>query len=125
MAKTPAFRLRSAMLIAENTTNGIADTVWMDASFGTSSVAEIADNLDMTLTPNPVNKGSLKVTLGLQNPGKVSIEIYDLHGRKLHEESFTSRNEFTVNVSDLSAGIYYLHLETDGKLISRQFEMLK
>ena len=90
-----------------------------------SSVKMDDVDFDLTLTPNPVDKGLLKVTLGTEHHGKIRIEIYDVLGRKWREDEFVNQNEFTVNVRDLAAGVYFLHFFTGDRRISRQFEVVK
>lgn len=89
------------------------------------SIAMGEHDIEFALIPNPVNTGSLKVILGSENLGNVRIEIYDVLGRKLLEEAFNNRKEFSIDVSDLTAGIYYVHCMIGSKSISRQFEVIK
>jgi len=67
----------------------------------------------MTIFPNPVNEGSSVNLKG--NSGEVSIEVYDLSGRKVFEKANVGTS---FRAKSLKKGHYFI-LITDGEELSR------
>lgn len=65
---------------------------------------------DFTLSPNPATS-TLQIT-GSQK-GKYSASIMDLYGRKLNAFQFTAT--CTADISALTAGCYFVHIETESQ----------
>ena len=67
--------------------------------------------------PNPV-ASQLNVHFDVSNNSKLILYIFDIHGRKLKEVSTSTNNNSTsIDMSDLSSGIYMLHIsDTDGSV---------
>ncbi len=72
---------------------------------------------DFKLYPNPVND-----RLYIKNSIKedVEIEVYSVKGELLINKKFLKDSEIEINLSDLSEGIYMVHLSTKDKLISKK-----
>jgi len=66
--------------------------------------------------PNPA-KNSTRISYQLNKRSKVSLEIYDITGRKVMEVNQGTQNEgvhnIELNVSDLSSGTYFYTLKAD------------
>lgn len=83
------------------------------------------NNLYLRVQPNPFDE-QIRVFLSIESPSAVEIRITDMMGRTVMErkEQFVSgENEFVWNGVDLSgnavsAGMYFLTIENDGRLIS-------
>tara|TARA_B110000046_G_C12986411_1_gene395848 strand:+ start:633 stop:1232 length:600 start_codon:yes stop_codon:yes gene_type:complete len=76
----------------------------------TASFSEINNLINVKIFPNPVNdKLNIQFSLDL---GEIKGTIYSLTGQKI--QVFTQNNlEKTIEISDLSEGIYFLKLETE------------
>ena len=105
--------------IATGTTNGMENSGY--CSFLTIddlkliSTLSISDNnkkADIDLFPNPV-KDDLYIQI--KDFGKYTYQITDLSGRILKSGFFES-SETSINVQNLSAGIYFLQLTTQEQL---------
>ena len=77
----------------------------------------------INIHPNPVREN---LTLQLENSyiGKVNIRITDMNGVTKKNESITkslSAATLSVNVKNLSAGMFLLHIQTGKQLITRKF----
>jgi hypothetical protein len=72
---------------------------------------------DFKVYPNPANSVVSIVSI---NAKITSVEIYDLLGKKVHEEYNLSNNTNIVNVSDLSNGIYLLTIKSDNKSFTKK-----
>ncbi|MDZ7741305.1 MAG: T9SS type A sorting domain-containing protein [Bacteroidota bacterium] len=60
----------------------------------------------------------------LREGKKVSLEIFDQHAHLVYQfrEAWFARgnNQFSIDLQDLSSGIYYLRLLTNEEVISRK-----
>ncbi len=91
-----------------------ADTITVGGSLNTFNSSE-----DTRIFPNPVREKLCIVSLGSD---QLELELYDLSGRRLREESFISQAELLT--SDLPVGLYILKI-SDRKGYRRQFKLLK
>ena len=82
------------------------------------SLTDKAESSDMLLYPNPVidqlqiNYESLKIE-------NVQVEIVDLQGRVLHQQTIISQNgtnQLKISVSQLSKGLYVCRFKSDDKI---------
>jgi hypothetical protein len=83
-----------------------------------SSTEEVTREADFafTLFPNPVAAETLQVSGTVEQPGNISIKVFDLAGRcQLSYQEQASSGDFTVSldISSLPAGSYFLEM-TDG-----------
>ena len=74
-------------------------------------------NEDMVFYPNPANEFVYVKTKDFKN--ECRAELYDPLGRKLEDFS-TAENIFSVPVSTLSAGIYYLKITLGNKVFTQR-----
>ena len=72
--------------------------------------------VDMSIYPNPVeDQLQIKTTADITN--KIAT-VFDINGRRVLSEKLESN---TLNVSNLSGGVYFLRLESFGKVMTRKF----
>jgi hypothetical protein len=73
--------------------------------------------------PNPFHKTSL-VNYEITNTGTVTMEVYDMTGRKLMDinEGFKNPGKYSIllNASGLSKGVYFYCLKMNGASITRR-----
>lgn len=77
------------------------------------SVGELGKNNALKLYPNPTNS-ILNIDLELENPQEVSYTIIDVLGKEYTmPQTFMANNhhQHTINVSQLSKGIYFIKLK--------------
>ncbi|WP_313806396.1 M28 family peptidase [Flavobacterium sp.] len=86
----------------------------------TLSNSEFADDFQVSVFPNPV-KGKLSINLGsLTNPNYV-FSIVDINGKKVADYVFKEAKQIeTIDVSDLSSGMYLGILEAGDKRITKK-----
>lgn len=120
--------------------HGTAPSDWSPGfSFTTGDVTSAVDPvphaaaLDMTVFPNPFNP-STTVAFDLPRAGVVTIEVFDLAGRRvrslldesleagLHSVTWNGRDDRGVGVG---SGVYLVKLVTPAGTVSRQVLMLK
>jgi len=99
----------------------------------TTGVEEIASHpLAMTLGvkayPNPARSLSV-IRYSLPNDGKVSLQLYDISGRLVKTLVNENKNpgiyKISLNTKTLSAGVYFLSLETKEKKIIERLIIIK
>lgn len=79
-------------------------------------VTDIAANNQIAIYPNPM-QNSFTVNAGLLN--NISVELYDMSGRKLLQQKLTG-NQDMVDVAALSNGIYICAVIADNKVVKRE-----
>jgi hypothetical protein len=97
---------------------------WMMARVaGWSGVTDVEDNEKqiegITINPNPVS-GTAEIKFYNHSSGIVSLKLYDMLGREVMSlcEGITDSGEIKIemNVSQLNGGMYYLKLESNGRI---------
>jgi hypothetical protein len=93
---------------AINTTHNIAE----------GSVLSVIDEtlIDVSIYPNPV-EAILTIETSADLTNKIAT-VFDINGKRVHNQKLTTN---TLEVSSLGSGIYFLRLESDGKIIKRKF----
>ncbi|HLP21842.1 MAG TPA: T9SS type A sorting domain-containing protein [Chitinophagales bacterium] len=81
-----------------------------------TGVNEVADNVQVILSPNPV-KESFQLQLSETPAPQTYLHVYDAMGSELRKEPVLS-SQNTVSRHGLSAGIYFWQLEAQGKTLS-------
>jgi arabinogalactan endo-1,4-beta-galactosidase len=84
---------------------------------GITSLTASSKDISLSVFPNPANS-ELNVQFNATSAAKVSMEIYDLQGRKIKTfevKPVVGTNIFPLNISDLNIfpGLYVLHLTSD------------
>jgi hypothetical protein len=93
---------------AINTTHTIVE--------GSFLAVEDQSLVDMIIFPNPANDIiNIKTSASLID--KIAT-VFDINGKRVLNEKLTSD---TINVSFLDSGIYFLRLESNGKIMKRKF----
>lgn len=78
---------------------------------------ENIENFAIKIYPNPAqNFVNISANKTIE-----SIEILDFSGRSIMEFNIQNENNFSIDISGLSSGIYILKSVIDGKIISRKF----
>ncbi len=76
-----------------------------------------------SISPNPA-QDIATVQFSLEEENNVSLEIFDINGRKvktiLSEKMNVGEQSHQVDLSDLDSGIYYLHIRTGKKIVTRK-----
>lgn len=87
-----------------------------------SSVVESAGKIDFTVYPNPANN-FITVQLGFDSK-QSEIKIYNTMGQLVTSEPVEKQNT-TIDISKLSSGIYYLHLQSSNGIGVKKFEVVR
>ena len=72
--------------------------------------------IDVSIYPNPVeNELTIKTSADVIN--KIAT-VFDINGKRVLNTKIKST---TIDVSSLTSGVYFLRLESEGKIIKRKF----
>ena len=80
------------------------------------STPELSTNLEqVSVYPNP-NNGSFTVELQSITLNTVSIDIYDIRGRKIHKQAYTNNGNFkqVIELGNIESGLYLITV-SDGQ----------
>jgi hypothetical protein len=97
-----------------NLSNSIDGSISLTAGFSILNVGihQIQNELaSVVMFPNPVNE-LLNITLKNLQTSTVNLQLYDITGRMIKNIE-TTKNEFTVDVSELNNGVYFCLITAD------------
>jgi len=69
----------------------------------------LSNSGNIEIYPNPAHD-ELSIKINNMESGLVSVSIFDSHGQKIIDKTFS--NKIDLNVSTFSGGVYYLKLQT-------------
>ena len=96
------------------------DIIWWNQQRWNVSVQDVAFNDDnIAVYPNPAND-QLNVSLLFAESNAVNIELFDLTGKAVATPNMNqaiSPNQYTLDVADLTKGVYILKV-TNGTKVS-------
>jgi PKD repeat protein len=84
-----------------------------------ANIKEISES-NFTLFPNP-NTGSFDIQLNNYNIPNATVRITNMLGEILLEENMSALATKHIDVSNLSAGMYYVIIKTENKVAVRKF----
>jgi hypothetical protein len=79
-------------------------------------------NDELRIYPNPTN-GQITITNDALNQvqGRMtSIEVFDIYGRTVSTHYSLLTTHYSMDISDLTAGIYFLRVETDKGMVTKK-----
>ncbi len=85
----------------------------------TVGVTEVLRQNDFTLYPNPA-KSLITLQSTIEGPVKIDYEIVDVLGKTVMQNQ-NNNNTFSVTISDLNAGIYFIRLKMNNSLVVKKF----
>ena len=91
-----------------------------------TSTGDLNDGFDLSLYPNP-SKGSISLKFNSAEERNMEISVVDQVGKVVRDNvNYSAKGDdtYSIDVSDLSPGIYYLHLQMDDKTLSRKIILM-
>ena len=98
--------------------NGCISSDSVNVTFQDCSGIEEISASDLKIFPNPANS-SVHVILPNDFNGKTLIQILDVTGKVIINENVADKN-ITININQLSAGIYYIRVLNNDKTIVKE-----
>jgi hypothetical protein len=91
-------------------------------------INELNEEIELSMYPNP-NSGSMYVNFNLKETSNLSIDITNLNGqvvKTIANGSYNSGAQFmNIDLSDLSNGMYFTRIITNGKVSNNKFTLNK
>jgi len=84
------------------------------------------DGFDLSVFPNPASE-NIHLKFSSSEKRKIEIGIFNQLGNVVRENlkyASTGNDTYSIDVSDLSSGIYYVRLNIDDKIISRKIVLM-
>lgn len=119
------------LIISINRNNAPRGPIAVDLmSFIDQTLTSIAnfekDGYDLSVFPNPAYE-NINLKFSSSEKRKIEISIFNQFGKAVRKNlkySATGNDSYSIDVSDLSSGIYYVHLNMDDKIISRKIVLM-
>ncbi len=77
-------------------------------------ISTIAEN-SFTIYPNPSTAGEFTLQLAQLNSNEVKLNIFNMLGKQVYQNQFSTEAPIRVSNTDFEAGIYLIQVEIDGK----------
>ena len=87
-----------------------------------TGIDEIASGLNFSVYPNPT-EGTFNINLSEDGLNSFDVSVMDVTGRVIYSKT-TGSNEITVDLNNQDAGMYFVHVNAEGKTATRTL-MLK
>jgi len=122
--ETLTYRAIDGLLVVGTHGNGIFQTNLTSANDLLSGVESLkVKNLEMNIYPNPVTH-SVNVEFTLKINSQVNLHLYDELGKlvkRIKKDNYKiGKNKFQLEIGDLKSGIYFVSLNVDDKVFTRQ-----
>jgi hypothetical protein len=88
------------------------------------NVNEISLNNSIEIYPNPSN-GNFTINVVNLKSVSIALSLYDILGSKIHEFKNITNFPFTVNLNELSSGIYYFKIDAVDKTLTKKIIISK
>ncbi len=92
-----------------------------------SGIEELSDADDIKLFPNPTD-GKLYLILNDRNLQEISVKIYNVIGEmamELTNKKGLTKGQYTIDLSALPNGIYFVKVKTGDSIITRKISLIK
>lgn len=83
-------------------------------------ISEVVKQNDFSLFPNPA-KSIITIASTINGTVKINYEIVDVLGKVVMASDHTGHDKFSVNISDLNSGIYFLRLQVNNSVVVKKF----
>ena len=97
----------------------VVDSITDDPSTG---IANKTEGVELKAYPNPV-QNNVKVETNLTDASRVQLSVVNMQGRILQQASYqdvSGQQTLNLDMGGVSAGSYYLRLQTAGGQVARQ-----
>jgi|GEM_PF-752802 len=106
----------------------LSDDITASGSFSTNDIAIDVEDVEglesFDIFPNPVsNNQPVIVTLQSKESMKGDLEMYNVNGQLIHNQDIqvaASLNSYSLDVQDLPAGLYVIHLEFEEGTVQKK-----
>ena len=106
--------------------NNFSTAQWTDSTATTGIRYGKGEVFDFTLSPNPVNKSKLTVTIPRLPKGNYEIKIYDSSGRLMQIKKYGLGSgkgglKIKLKIGNLKPGVYFVRTQTGNQALEKKF----
>ena len=85
-----------------------------------------AASASLSVYPNP-SDGVIHCDLNLQSSSEVSVEVFDLLGKRVHSANLgnTTSRQFEIDLSREYPGIYFISVKSGSESLTRKINLVK
>ena len=112
----------STLLFDANSITNVGSNDMFLAKIGntfTTSILELSKNNSISVSPNPATN-LLTISFPANNIKSCTINLYDMMGEKMLDEIITHTSLYTINISTLPQGIYFMEVNMDNEKVVRK-----
>ena len=70
-----------------------------------------SSEVSLSVYPNAVSKGTLRIRLDGMNKEEYSVQIFDVMGKAIFYDLLVAQYELEISVADFESGMYILHVQ--------------
>ncbi len=85
-------------------------------------VEEFNSNLDLNVFPNPIQRGN-ELNLTLKGAVIQRVELYNMEGRKMHQEEFRDQSRISIATDKLNPAVYFVRIKSNKGLTQKKIEV--
>lgn len=101
---------------------GVENAITLALTSSTEIDEHTENNLSLIAYPNPTF-GTINVEYNSQSP--VQFDVINMLGKNVMSQNTNNTNNYTIDVSSLTKGLYFLQMTTDSKITSLKFTLHK
>ena len=109
-----------------NAQHGTIDPSWWSAQWELEAIGSVrrlnhtvlretedakSSEVSLSVYPNPVSKGTLRIRLDGMNKEEYSVQIFDVMGKAIFYDLLVAQYELEISVDDFESGMYMLHVQ--------------
>ena len=109
------------LTVTDNSINNTGTLVSWGLDFGCTLANNDYENSDLAIYPNP-NKGNFNLQFTNAGANEIKVNVYDMRGRKIFENSYANESTFNENIqlNNAQSGIYLVSVTAgDKKIVKR------
>ncbi|HIP32033.1 MAG TPA: T9SS type A sorting domain-containing protein [Crocinitomicaceae bacterium] len=91
----------------------------LSSSTEEKAIIDLSRPFEVSIYPNP-STGLVTFDFPENEEGELTIEVYDLTGKRMHSESWSDTNGQQIDLSDLHKGMYLVKISIDKVLVTTQ-----
>ena len=119
------FTLNADGKVAEELAEVLRNQTWVNwekciYAYHRVGASEVSEPIQLTIAPNPTQAGWTQVSVQKTGVFLKSVEVYDALGRLAHQQMVDNQSVIHLNLKHLSVGTYWLKVQTNEGLVTKQ-----
>jgi subtilisin-like proprotein convertase family protein len=109
------------LTVTDNSATNTGTLVSWGLDFGCTLANSTYEISDLTIYPNP-NKGNFNIQFNNTNSSEIKVNVFDISGRKIFENNYTSQATFNENIqlNNAQAGVYLVNVSDGNRKVVKR-----